>query len=426
MVNGGFTMGVTGRTRLSTMVCAALLFPLAGCGLSSGTDHSTNDDPRKLVYPERVERLGWEWEVPERARLVSTVPIPVGVAVLLDDGFVALAGESGEELWHYRAGEDARAAYASHLGDYLAVEVEDPEEGPALVELDPSTGEKLREVPIEEATSSDSGIDEGSFSRNVADGVRVARDPFDDPALRALSLETGETLWVQQEPPECTTVNAPNRDTTASTVLGEVVLEGFFCTGGEDGAGLLGRDLRTGEELWRFEEDFGSSDPDLSAPERRYAPLTDRYLAERTLNGPTRVFDVVAGELLGEWDGAVLAVLEDESVVVWYTQDGEYRREDLSGQVLEAVPVPGGTSRSEYPVALEGGVLGHGRHTPDPQVRVWFHAWGDDGGPWAIDVGGAGLEDAEAALSATAVPGAVVLSYSEEGGQKREVLLGLT
>ncbi|WP_157982512.1 PQQ-binding-like beta-propeller repeat protein [Nocardiopsis sp. FIRDI 009] len=425
-MNGGFVMGVTGRTRLLTVVCASLLLPLAGCGLSSGTGHSTNDDVRELAYPERVERVGWEWEVPEGARLVDTVPVPVGIAVLLDDGFVVLAGDTGEELWEYRAGEDARAAYASHLGDYLAVEIEDPEDGSALVELDPSTGEVLQEVAVEEATSSDRGIDEGSFSRNVADGVRVARDPFDDPALRALSLETGEALWVQEEPPECTTVDGPSRDTTAASVLGEVVLEGFFCTGGEDGAGLLGRNLATGEELWRFEEDFGPSEPDLGAPERRYDPLTDRYLAERTLNGPTRVFDVVTGELLGEWEGAVIGVLEDESVVVLYAEEGEYRREDLSGEVLNAMPIPSGASRSEYPAVLEGGVIGHGRDTRDQEVQVWFHAWGNDGEPSAIDVSDAALEDDKAALSTTAVPGAVVLSYSEDGDEGREVLLGLT
>ncbi|WP_306366080.1 hypothetical protein [Nocardiopsis sp. CC223A] len=108
---------------------------------------------------------------------------------VLNDGFVTLAGNTGEELWEYRVGEHSRAAYASRLGDYLAVQIGSPENGPALIELDPSTGEVLQEVSLGTTSSSESGIDEESFSPNVADGVRIARDPFDDPALRALSLE---------------------------------------------------------------------------------------------------------------------------------------------------------------------------------------------------------------------------------------------
>lgn len=425
MVKGRFMLGVVKRTRLSAVVGAALILFLAGCGQSSSTNHSTADDPLEPAHPQRVERMGWLWEVPEGARLIDTVPVPVGVAVLLDDGFVALAGDTGEELWRYRVGEDARAAYASRSGGFLAVEVEDTEDGPALIELDPSTGEVLREVALEES-GGDSGIDEGSFSRNVAEGVRIASDPFDDPALRALSLETGEDLWVQEKPPECTTVDGPSTDTTLVGVLGEVVLEEFFCTGSEDGAGLLGRDLSTGEELWRFEEDLGPSEPDLGSPERHYDPLSDRYLAERTLNGTTRVFDVVTGDLLGEWDETVLGVLEDESVVVRYTDADEYRRENPSGEVLETVPVPDGASRSEHPVILTGGVVGHGYDTRDQEVRIWFQAWGNDGDPSMIDVSEAGLEGKEAALSTLVVPGAVVLDYREDGGQGQQVLLGLT
>ncbi|MFD6095548.1 PQQ-binding-like beta-propeller repeat protein [Nocardiopsis flavescens] len=369
--------------------------------------------------------MSWEWEVPEGARLVATVPVPVGVAVLLDDGFVALAGDTGDELWAYRAGENARAAHASHLGDYLALEIADPEDGPVLVELDPSTGEVLQEVAIETTSSDQSGIDSESFNRNVADGVRIARDPFDDPALRALSLETGEALWTREEPPACTTVDGPDRDTTAGTVVGDVVLEGFFCTGGEDGGGLLGRDLATGQEIWRFEEQFGPSDPDLGPPERRYDPLTDRHVAVRTLNGPTQVFDVVSGDLLGEWDGEVVGVLEDESVVARYTEDGEYRREDSSGHVLEAIPIAPGVG-PEYPVALQGGVVGHGRDSENSEVRVWFQSWESDTEPSAIDVSNAGLEDDETDISLLAIPGAVVLASSENNGEGSAILLGLT
>ena len=100
------------RALFSTFICTSLLLSLAACGVPSGTSHSTNTNPRQLTYPERVEQVSWKWEVPENFQIVDIIPVPVGVAVLLDDGFVVLAGDIGEEVWEYRAGERARTAYA--------------------------------------------------------------------------------------------------------------------------------------------------------------------------------------------------------------------------------------------------------------------------------------------------------------------------
>lgn len=414
------------RVRLAAAVGAVVL-SAAGCGVFSGHRHTTNDDPRELSLPQRIEQVVWDWEAPEGVRLVATVAVPVGVVVVLDDGFVALAGDTGEEVWQYRVGEDARAAYASRRGDYLAMEVEDPEDGALLVELAPSTGEVVKQVAIEE-TDDERGIN-GAFGRNVSDGVLILRDPFDAPALEGRSLETDEALWVREDPPECTAVDGPTTDTVASVVLGEVVLEGFSCTGGddEDGAGLLGRDLFTGEELWRFEEVLGPSVPGLGVLHRRYDPLTDRHLAMRTLNGLTRVFDVVDGELLGEWEEQVIGVLEDGSVALHSAEHNQYRREDSSGELLAALSVPRGVNRSVYPVLVDDGVVSHGYSTLEPGVRVWFQSWEweNDGEPVVIDVADERLSDPEAAVSATAIPGAVLLHYSEDGPEAKEVLFGL-
>ncbi|MEY9215021.1 PQQ-binding-like beta-propeller repeat protein [Thermobifida halotolerans] len=413
--------------RLAAAV-GAVVVSVAGCGVFSGHRHTTDDDPRELSHPERIEQVAWDWEAPEGVRIVATVAVPVGVVVVLDDGFVALAGDTGEEVWHYRVGEDARAAYASRQGDYLAMEIEDPEDGAMLVELAPSTGEVLKQAAIEE-TDDERGIN-GAFGRNVSDGVLILRDPFDDPALEGRSLETGEALWVREDPPECTKVDGPNTDTVASAVLGEVVLEGFSCTGGEDddGAGLIGRDLYTGEELWRFEEVLGPSVPGLGVLHRRYDPLTDRHLAMRTVNGLTRVFDVVSGELLGEWEEEVIGVLEDGSVALESAKHNQYRRLDPSGELLTALSIPRGVDRSVYPVVVEDGVVSHGRSTLEPGIRVWFQSWEweNDGEPVVIDVDDERLDDPEAAISATAVPGSVLLRYSEDGPEAKEILFGLT
>ena len=404
-----------------TAAYTTLILALSGCTLLEDTHHSINTDPRELTYPERIEKVGWEWEVPEGERLVDTVAIPVGIAVLLNSGFIALAGDTGNELWEYRPGKNARLAYASHLGDYLALEIDDPEDGPILVELDPSTGEILQESALETSIGDQDGIDDKWFSRNAADGMRIGRDPFDDPALRGVSLATGEALWVQEEPPECTTVDGPIRDTTESMILGDVVLEGFFCTGGkdEDGGGLIGRDLATGEEIWRFEEQYGYPYLGLIPPERDYDPLTDRHLAVRTVNAPTLVFDVVDGEYLGEWDGVVVGIMEDESVVVQYTEDGEYRREDSSGNILETMPIDPGDG-IKYPVVLQDGIVSRAWDNKNSKDQIWFQPWGDNNEPSMIDMSNTNLENKENNISLTAVPGAVIISSSKEEDDENE------
>ncbi|NKZ01668.1 PQQ-binding-like beta-propeller repeat protein [Nocardiopsis dassonvillei subsp. albirubida] len=423
-----------------------MLMPLAGCGLPFGSDRTTNDEIKESAYPERVEQVGWEWQPPEDARIIDTVPVPTGVAVVLDDGYVVLAGDTGEELWRYRAQDTALAAYASRDGEYLALEVEDSEAGSLLLRLDPSTGEILEESTRDEASSDDIGVDDGSFNRSVDEGTMVVRSSR-GPALTALSLETGDPVWTREEPTGCTTADGLNSSTDDAVVLDDVVVEAFTCapsvvrdftyTREEDDvviSGLVGRDLRTGEELWRFEEDFGVV-AFQSIDHRSLDPLSDRHLVMRTLNSPNVLFDVSTGEVIGTWEGAVIGAQEDGSVVVWYARDGEYRRENPEGTTLTTLPNPTeaipdtsdvtglGTDNS---IVLAEGIVNSGEHSLGPDAEIWFHGWNSEDSPVVIDVSQVGIEDTEAQLFTTAVPGAVVLSYSEDGDEGRDVLLGLT
>lgn len=422
------------RVLLPASVCAVILLLLAGCGLFPESDHTTSDEVRELTYPDRVERVGWEWQPSDGARIVGTVPVPPGVAVVLDDGYAVLAGDTGEELWRYRSKKAALAAYASRDGQYLALEVEEPEAGSLLLRFNSSMGEIVEGSARDKPGSEEVGVDHGSFRRSVGEGTMVVRSS-DGPALTAFSLETGEPVWTREEPAECTTADDLKSSTDDVVVLDDVVVEAFTCAPSvvrdftytrEEGdvviSGLLGRDLRTGEELWRSEEDFGIY-AFQSIDHRSLDPLSEQHLVMRTLNSPNVVFDVSTGEVIGEWDGAVLGVLEDGSVVVWYPQDREYRREETSGEILDSVAEPNGADRSDYPVALEDGVVGQSEAASGEPVRMWFHAWGDDE-PTLIDVGDAEGEG-EKAVPTIAVPGAVVLGF--EGGKDGEsdVLVGL-
>ncbi|OKI18987.1 hypothetical protein A6A08_05110 [Nocardiopsis sp. TSRI0078] len=410
---------------------SVLLLP-TGCGLSFGTSHTTHDDARALPYPDQVERVGWEWRPPEGTRVIGTVPVPTGVAVVLDDGYVVLAGDTGEELWEYRAEAAALAAYASRDGEYLALEVEESETGSLLLRFDSSTGEILEESARDEAGGDDAGVDDSSFHRSVDEGTMVVRSSA-GPALTALSLETGDPVWTREEPAECTTTDGLNSSTDDAIVLDDVVVEAFTCAPSvvrdfaytrEEGdvviSGLVGRDLRTGEELWRFEEDFGVV-AFQSIDHRSLAPLSDRHLVVRTLNSPNILFDVSTGEVIGEWEGAVTGVLEDGSVVVWYARDGEYRREAPGGTTLATLPNPAeavpdtsdvtGLGAGDSIVLAEG-VVNSGEHSLGPDAEIWFHGWDSGDDPVVIDVSQVGAEDTEARPSITAVPGAVVLDYA--------------
>lgn len=397
-----------------------------------------------MAHPERIEQVGWEWQPPEGARIVDTVPVPTGVAVVLDDGYVVLAGDTGEEMWRYRAQDAALAAYASRDGEYLALEIKEPEAGSLLLRFDSSTGEILEESARDEAGGEDTGVDVSSFSQSVGEGTMVVRSS-QSPALTALSLGTGDRVWTHEEPTECTTAEGLNSSTDGVIVLGDVVVEQFTCAPSvvrdftftrEEGdvvlSGLVGRDLRTGEELWRFEEDFGIH-AFQSMDHRSLDPLSEQHLVMRTLNSPNVLFDVSTGEVIGEWEGAVIGVLEDGSVVVWYPRDGEYQRENPEGTTLATLPNPAeaipdssdvtgmGTDDS---TVLEEGVVNSGEHSLGSDAQVWFHGWSSENRPAVIDVSQVVTED-EARVSTTVAPGAVVLTYAADGDDGDQALLGL-
>ncbi|WP_150245622.1 outer membrane protein assembly factor BamB family protein [Nocardiopsis quinghaiensis] len=102
--------------------------------------------------PATVSRVGWTWQ-PEHP-VVGVERGPRGPLVRYTDGFVALDGATGEELWTYRlpysrqvmtgmfAGQD-RYAHLSHVAE------PGPEpETRTMVVLDTATGEVVRDAPM--------------------------------------------------------------------------------------------------------------------------------------------------------------------------------------------------------------------------------------------------------------------------------------
>ncbi|NKZ00870.1 outer membrane protein assembly factor BamB family protein [Nocardiopsis alborubida] len=162
------------------------------------------DGGQAAPVPATISRVGWTWE-PEHPVLDPVLGVergPRGPLVLYDDGFVALDGATGEELWTYRlpfsrqaqagvfAGQD-RYAYLSHVTEAT------PESEPqthAMVMLDAATGEVVRETPMPALTWQ--GQEKSPPLRYLTPDVRVFRVHEDGRSLVvAYATDSTERLW---------------------------------------------------------------------------------------------------------------------------------------------------------------------------------------------------------------------------------------
>ncbi|WP_306366079.1 hypothetical protein [Nocardiopsis sp. CC223A] len=77
-------------------------------------------------------------------------------------------------------------------------------------------------------------------------------------------------------------------------------------------------------------------------------------------------------------------------------------------------------------MALQDGVVSHGRDSENSEVRVWFQSWESGTEPSVIDVSSAGLKDDETDVSLLAIHRSVVVDSSENSDKGSLIFLGLT
>ncbi|WP_162606701.1 PQQ-binding-like beta-propeller repeat protein [Jiangella asiatica] len=109
---------------------------------------ATTAAPAEPVAPVGApEQVAWQWDTPNGEQLSweTVVSTANGVAILVDDGVVALDAETGEELWHYRvSGAEARDISASPSGAWVMATFasgNDSEGGQRLVAFHGDSGE---------------------------------------------------------------------------------------------------------------------------------------------------------------------------------------------------------------------------------------------------------------------------------------------
>ncbi|MEU2941797.1 PQQ-binding-like beta-propeller repeat protein [Nocardiopsis alba] len=468
-------LGLTGRRpeRLSrsrrplTVVAGALSTALIGVAagytsLSPLVEHTRAEAGESLSVPSEVSQVGWEWTPGEERRIIGISRGVRGPIVRLSDGFVALDGATGEELWTYRRpyevvwghrvmGEGARARMVR----------ESPEGERFLTVLDTATGEIIAERKHSESDGWAEIDTSWAFVRGDLEVESEVREGT--RAVRVLDPETAEESWrvsLKVREGDCFL-----EEMTESVILVEDVLVAPYGCGDDRHLRhtwlVIALDVVSGDEVWRHEQDAETS------RSVRVRPGAGRSLGEETtvlavgddLNAPRTYLDVRTGEemaLLPESppiedeearEGVdVLRASGDGAIVLRPVPGGELSEEgrydltrtDASGSVLDTVRA-GGERRdlsydSGYAMALgEDTVL-------IPHRGLGMENMGElallsvplGGGPEAekwIEVaepGAAGTEESNE-HRLLAVPGAV-LSFSyrtDREGRDRTVLYGL-
>ncbi|MGQ4271682.1 hypothetical protein [Nocardiopsis changdeensis] len=280
---GGLAAGA-----LVVALCAALVGPAARYRPLEHTflDAAPGTAPE---VPTDITRAGWTWRSPESTAVRRVEAGTHGPLVVLDDGLVGLAGETGEVLWTYRRPyspvletgvlpDGPERAYVVHAPH--------PQEEPSAGEtewirtvLDTATGRVVEEGPFEEREADGPAFSVARFPQHSPshisewNEVLTFYDPFGGGEWR---------LPVGSSDPD----RACTADTGGLAVQEGVVLVGAQCTDRDPGAEprwadleygeqrdemerlgeravVTGYDLATGELLWRDER---PGDPDKAAP----------------------------------------------------------------------------------------------------------------------------------------------------------------
>ncbi|MFD7367434.1 hypothetical protein ACFV4I_14355 [Nocardiopsis alba] len=466
-LNGRRTGRLSRPRRTLAVVAGALSTALIGVAagyvsLSPLVEHTRAEAGGSLSIPSEVSQVGWEWTPGEERRISGISRGVRGPIVRLTDGFVALDGSTGEELWTYRRPHDAEVEHrVVGNGTRARMVWESPKGERFLTVLDTATGEIVAER--EHPESGDwMEVDTSWASAEV--GLEAGREPRNGRRdVRALDLETDEETWrlsLKVHEGDCFLEGVSE----SVILVGDVLVVPYGC--GRDDRGrdawlIVALDVASGDEVWRHEQTTEILGP------VRVRPGAGRSLGEETtvvavgddLHAPRAYLDVRTGAemaLLPEsspiedeeaLEGVdVLRESGDGAIVLRSvpvrerSEEGRYdlTRTDPSGAVLDTVRV-GGERRDLSHDAGHAMALGedtvlipHRGLGPEKAGELAVLSVPLGGGPEAekwIEVAGPGAagtgETDEHRLFA--VPGAV-LSFSfrtDDEGRDRTVLYGL-
>ncbi|MFB8761579.1 outer membrane protein assembly factor BamB family protein [Nocardiopsis alba] len=468
-------LGLTGRRpeRLSrsrrplTVVAGALSVSLIGIvagytSLSPLVEHTRAEAGEPPQALSEVSQVGWEWTPGEETRVRGISRGVRGPIVRLTDGFVALDGSTGEELWTYRRPHDAEVEHrVVGNGTRARMVWESPKGERFLTVLDTATGEIVVE---REHVESGDWTEIGTSWASAEVDLEAGHKPQEGRrAVRALDLETAEEAWslsLKVHEGDCFLEGVPE----SVILVGDVLVVPYGCGRDDrdrDAWLVVALDVESGDEVWRHEREIEMRGPVRvrSGVGRSLGEATTVVAVGDDLHAPRAYLDVRTGEevaILSESppiedeearEGVdVLRESGDGAIVLRPVPGGELSEEgrydltrtDTSGSVLDTVRV-GGERRdlfydSGYAMALgEDTVLiphrGLGMENMGELAVLSVPLGGGSEAEKWIEVAepgaaGAGESNEHRLL---AVPGAV-LSFSyrtDREGRDRTVLYGL-
>jgi hypothetical protein len=201
--------------------------------------------------------------------------------------------ESGDKRWETGIPEDTsyetirpQTGYAASTGTVFADAYNPEREEPGiLMGIDVKTGD------VRWTADHLNSNDGGEIWGIVDDAVLLRSNSGNDNyQVRAISHDTGETLW---ELPD---------DTYAYTIIGDVLVQDSDST-------FTGYDLRTGEKLWEVNADVGNSPRSFGRGGRLYVGGTNRDAGEFV----TKVYNM-DGEMLWEETGIAVYRATDQAL----------------------------------------------------------------------------------------------------------------
>ncbi|WP_017584390.1 PQQ-binding-like beta-propeller repeat protein [Nocardiopsis valliformis] len=356
---------------LVVLLAAALVTPLSEYRPVTHTFLSEAPGEPAPV-PTGVSEVGWTWTAPENAEVVRVEAGTHGSVVVLADGLVGLDGQTGEELWSYRArysrtGPGWGTGAFDHRNDLASVIVTAGSEGDRRrLVLDTSTGQIVEEAPFTDDASSNHASRPHTTPEAYVYGA--------DWTLRAVDVH-GQELWERpygEGDPDryCVAVESGVQAYDGQIIIGEMCAdsepeESDPYRGTEWGqridaarasgmVSLVALDAVTGAQMWRrewapHEEEY----PPVLIPGGDPRPGADPVflLGDRAFDTLTgQDLDVVPAEFV-ELDryglsneGAYLRVDSEGALIVEYP-DSDFKdlllhRTDSEGKVLDTTALP--------------------------------------------------------------------------------------
>jgi outer membrane protein assembly factor BamB len=253
------------------LLVPAVAVPLVLVAPGLRVDATTAGPARAAAVPASVSEVAWSTEVDGRVH--DVVPAGAGVVVLLDDGVVALDGQTGEVRWRRaRHGAEAVQVDASPDGRAVVVQFMPRNRFPVSREvIDAFTGE----VRFTDDDAND-GASPG-FITPMTDASYIGADD-DEQEFSGYSLTDGRRLWSYPAPEGCWLI----RERAAQAAVADGMLLPLAC-GDDPGKNVYDEfryvlvDGATGDVRWEHRtriEPTGEITIDAQlAPDRKFVAL---------------------------------------------------------------------------------------------------------------------------------------------------------